>query len=497
MNNEEQRLNALHISRIIDSEDEEALENLAKLVSRICDVPIGMINFIDKNKQWTKSSVGWDIKEMPREDSFCSHTIREEENYMIVPDAKKDKRFKDSIYVKGEPNIRFYAGVNVHSPDGYRLGTICAIGRKPKKLSKHQLEGLQIFAKEVETHLKLRLNKKELEEMKLFEMTINSLPVNFYMYDSDGNIIHWNDNIRKTTGYSNDEIAKMSPLDYFPEKEKKRIQKHFDKVLKEGEASLESEIQKKDGTTAPFIFSASRFTNKDKTYLIGTSQDISEQKKTQQQLQESLKEKNVLLAEIHHRVKNNLAIIYSLIRLEELNGHSSDEETLLKTCLRIRSIALIHEIMYKTENFIHIDFSQVIESITDHIKEVYSNGSDKINFTYNIDSFPLNINQAIPCGLIVNELVANSWRHAFIAREKGNIKIGFVIQDGIITLRVKDDGVGLPDHIKPESSKSVGFLLVQQLSGQLNSNVQVQRNGGTEFIITFEKSDVKGSGSAL
>ena len=138
---EERRLEALDAYHILDTIPEKEFDDLTKLASNICNTPISLINLIDQNRQWTKSQQGWDIKEIPREDSFCQYTIQNEE-WMVVEDAHEDERFRESRFVQNDPNIRFYAGVNLTSSDGYNIGSLCVIDKEPRKLTEEQIEAV-------------------------------------------------------------------------------------------------------------------------------------------------------------------------------------------------------------------------------------------------------------------------------------------------------------------------------------------------------------------
>ncbi|MEX2632924.1 MAG: histidine kinase dimerization/phosphoacceptor domain -containing protein [Balneolales bacterium] len=216
------------------------------------------------------------------------------------------------------------------------------------------------------------------------------------------------------------------------------------------------------------------------------------------ELQESLTEKNLLLKEIHHRVKNNLAVISNLIQFEEINTVQREGNKVLQnTRLRIKSMALIHEFMYQSESLTHVIFDNFVDSITSHLKKDYPKNSNRINFVGTVDPITLNINQAIPCGLIINELVTNAWNHAYPHNEKGTISIKLTMKDELVSLNVSDDGIGLPNKIDPSTAESTGFSVIKQLCNQLKANTLTTRKNGTKIKITFKKSDLKGSSNAL
>lgn len=153
---ESDRLKALAEYHILDSAPEEAFDDLAKLASQICGVPMALVTLIDKDRQWFKANIGLGGTETPREQAFCAHAILEPENLLIVPDATRDKRFADNPSVLGDPNIRFYAGAPLLTPHGLPLGTLCVVDSQPRQLTPTQLYSLRILSRQVSYLLELR-----------------------------------------------------------------------------------------------------------------------------------------------------------------------------------------------------------------------------------------------------------------------------------------------------------------------------------------------------
>lgn len=151
--NEEQRLDELYQLNILDTAAEIRFDRYTSLVADIFDFPVVLVSLIDRERQWFKSAVGWGVKECPRDISFCGHTINDQ-GVMVVPDARKDKRFADNPLVKGEPHIRFYAGAVVHSPGGLPLGTLCLIDLQPREFTEKQCTRLLQFSALLESEIK-------------------------------------------------------------------------------------------------------------------------------------------------------------------------------------------------------------------------------------------------------------------------------------------------------------------------------------------------------
>ncbi|MBN2246022.1 MAG: PAS domain-containing protein, partial [Candidatus Aminicenantes bacterium] len=219
----------------------------------------------------------------------------------------------------------------------------------------------------------------------------------------------------------------------------------------------------------------------------GVIRDVTERMLFEEKLKASIKEKEVMLQEIHHRVKNNLQIISSLLRLQ--SSHIQDES--LKHIFnvsqdRIQSMALIHQMLYQSKNLNSVDLSDYIRKMISRLSSIYLNKNKNINFDVDIKNVNLSINQAIPCGLIINELVSNSLKHAFNPNQKGRIYVGISnTGKGNIQISVKDTGRGLPENFHIEITNSLGLTLVCDLIKQLRGTLTLKRDEGTEFEIIF------------
>jgi len=223
-------------------------------------------------------------------------------------------------------------------------------------------------------------------------------------------------------------------------------------------------------------------------------QEITERKRVEkvlreskQQIQSSLKEKDVLLKEIHHRVKNNMQIISSILRLQ--SRKIKDEEVLEifnQSQYRIKSMALIHEGLYQSEDLARIDFSDYIGRLKSHLFSAYGVGVRDIDFEMKVRDVHLDINRAIPCGLIISEIVSNSMKYAFPNGRKGKIDIKMHPDGkGKYILIVRDTGIGFPDGLDFHKTETLGMQIVTDLVEQLDGTIELRRNKGTKFKIVF------------
>jgi two-component sensor histidine kinase len=215
-------------------------------------------------------------------------------------------------------------------------------------------------------------------------------------------------------------------------------------------------------------------------------QEIAERKRAEEQIKASLKEKEMLLKEIHHRVKNNLQVISSLLYLQSQNIVDKPLlEMFLDSRNRVRSMALVHERLYQSRDLARVDFAEYIRNLVSYLFRSYEVHSNVIKQKINIADVSLGIDAAVPCGLILNELVSNSLKHAFPDGRVGEIRIGLSSDNGKFTLMVSDNGVGFPKDLDLRNTQSLGLQLVNTLVEQLEGTIELDRSGGTAFEITF------------
>lgn len=234
----------------------------------------------------------------------------------------------------------------------------------------------------------------------------------------------------------------------------------------------------------------------DSVRIIGTIQDITQRKIAEDKLKESLEEKELLLHEIHHRVKNNLQVISSLLRLQ--SRHIKDPNALQifkESQNRVSSIALVHEKLYNSKDMACVNFAEYIRDLTGDIIHFFRTDTQRIKLDLDLEDVKLNIETAIPCGLIINELITNSLKHAFISEEEGEIYIGIhkigENKDKIM-LTVADNGRGIPAQLDISKVDSFGLQLVTNLAKRIAGNINVDRENGTRVEIIFQELNYKG-----
>lgn len=233
------------------------------------------------------------------------------------------------------------------------------------------------------------------------------------------------------------------------------------------------------------------------TLIIEVSLDITDRKKAEEAMKQSLQEKEILLKEVHHRVKNNLQVISNILNLQSTLLTDPQARAAIRECQhRIKSMALVHEKLYQAGDLARIDLAGYLSSLVKSIFLEHQVNSDRIKLHLQIEPVDLDLNVAVPLGLILNELITNAFIHAFPDEREGNIWVSFRKRpDGLVELRVKDDGVGFPPDLDFKKSESLGLViintLVEQIEGQLEMKCGEKREAGTggpgtEFCLTFK-----------
>jgi PAS domain S-box-containing protein len=290
-------------------------------------------------------------------------------------------------------------------------------------------------------------------------------------------------------GYTMEELKDMPIVGLTPREVQAEYLRQIAMVHQKGHHTFEITFARKDGTVFPaFVDSTAVKDPGDRVlYRITNVQDITERKRVEQQMMSSLQEKEVLLKEIHHRVKNNLQIISSLLNLQ--SGKISGENPthmFLESQDRIRSMALIHEKLYQARDMARVDFAEYVRSLTANLVRSYMSGHN-VRVYVDIEGISLGIDTAIPCGLIINELVSNALKYAFPQDERGELHIGMCYDGNAYTLIVADNGVGLPRGFDFRETGTLGLQLVIMLVKQLDGMIDVDTTNGTLIRITFSE----------
>jgi len=315
---------------------------------------------------------------------------------------------------------------------------------------------------------------------------LNATKESIWLFSTQGHVLMANETALKRYGKAN-EVVVGRPIEIFPVD----LARSRGKRLREAvQSSRPVEFEDKRGemdfhhTFYPVIDGEGRVTS-----VVSFSRDITEHKKVEESLKASLDEKVILLKEVHHRVKNNLQIVASLLGLQAGRWKNPEViEVLQDTRNRVKSMALLHETLYRSENLGHINFADYLKGLCGQL--LYSSGpvTGRIRLEYQVVPLNLPLEQAVPCGLIVSELVSNALKHGFPGDRTGRILVGLIpVDEQTILLSIRDEGTGLPSDFKPDTSTGLGLKLVSGLTDQLGGILETETSPGegTTFRITF------------
>lgn len=365
-------------------------------------------------------------------------------------------------------------------------------------ISENELEMLKSFRHIVSHALsnaslleKTETMKESLEKEKAYlDQLLESSQEAVVTTDNFGNVLRVNSEFTNMFGYSKEEAVGRSIDDLLaPES----LYKEASSITRQTGAgkkyALETKRCCKDGKIIDVSLLAHPIKVGGKqvgSYAI--YRDISTRKKAEQKIKKSLREKEVLLREIHHRVKNNMQIISSLINLQSLRVKDKKTAKVLQSSQnRIKSMAIIHEKLYQSKDFTNVDLREYVKSLTNHLLTTFGVDRRKIRFHTDIKDIYLDINKAIPCGLIINELLTNSIKHAFPDGKSGEIKIAIRNHGNQKKeLFVSDNGRGMPENTDIENTDSLGLTLIKILAEeQLQGSLHLEKTKGTRFKIIF------------
>lgn len=340
------------------------------------------------------------------------------------------------------------------------------------------------------------------ESQRFIQKIADTVPVILYVYDFvDHRIVYSNRGVLELLGYPIDDLPNAKtefPVELLhPDDRSLMLQQRHQRWQSASENDiLQSEYRMRHCSGEWRYIQAqetlfARTSDGLPKQILGVAVDITDRKQTQQ-LQAALKEKEILLKEVHHRVKNNLQIIYSLLRIQGRQVKDPQVAAIfVESQNRIKSIALIHEKLYRSKDFSEIELKQYIPSLVTSLFSSYAIQTDLISFKTNVEGVSLDIDTAIPCGLIINELISNSLKYAFSKTETGEIYVEFrQTETGQISLVCRDNGMGIPKEFDLQNTRSLGLTLVKDLVEQLEGRMTIDHSSGTTFEITFPEKRV-------
>lgn len=306
-----------------------------------------------------------------------------------------------------------------------------------------------------------------------------------FMLDRDGNVGTWNGAAARLTGYSDAEVVGKSFAVFHPEP---LASTSLTDARDRGELLEEGWRQRKDGSRfwADVSITPMRSADGIDGYAI-VMRDASERRQQDQVLRQSLRERDVLLQEVHHRVKNNLQVISSLISMQVRRLEKGPiRDAIGETQSRVLAIALIHEKLYQSKDYAEVPLRDYTKSLAQNVFHALGVSMTEVALTLEIEDVSLGMDRAIPCGLVINELITNALKHAFPGG-KGSLRVAMSREGNQLRLIVADDGVGLPPAFDIRRARSMGLQLVGTLAKQLRAELVVRSEGGAAFQLTFDR----------
>lgn len=332
-------------------------------------------------------------------------------------------------------------------------------------------------------------DRKYAEEM--IRLAVEASPNGMIMTNHQGTIVMVNTTTETLFGYSREELIGQSIDILIPESHRAHHPELRKNYLKHPSARAMGHGRDlyglhKDGKEFPVEVGLNPTQTPQGFMVLASVIDITERKYQEEQLKAALKEKDLLLSEIHHRVKNNLQIIDSLLGMQSGMLLNSTVVSILKESQnRVKSMAMIHQILYESSDFSHVDFSSVVQSLVSNLSASYALDSSRVQINIDTDQVLLSIDTSIPLGLILNELCTNAMKYAFTENCAGNINISLkYLAANKLQVLVTDDGIGIPEEFDIENaSSSLGLQLVQLLSEQISAELTIQRKNPTSFSL--------------
>lgn len=304
----------------------------------------------------------------------------------------------------------------------------------------------------------------------------------------NGEIAYANNYAAHLCGYSTDELTQMKIWELDAGVTEKGWPAFRESLKNAQEPNFESTFQRRDGSEFPVEITMSFLHFQGEEHAFAYIRDVTDRKEAEAELQRRVAEKELLIREVHHRVKNNLTVISSLLNLQARQLEHAPEAAagIQESRDRIQAMTLVHKMLYQTDDFTSISMRSYVESLVRDLVRLH-NASERVALNLAVSDISLDVNRAIPCGIIINELVTNVFKHAMPANDNVSLSVGLEeVSEGWALLTVADGGPGLPEGFDAKKSSSLGMQLVDVLANQLRSKLEVESSSaGTKFAVRF------------
>ena len=474
--NEAERLSALQSYGILDTEPEQAFDDIVKLASRICDAPIAVVNLIDRGRQWFKAETGLGVRETPLDTSFCAHALLQEDG-MVIPDATRDARFECNPLVTGEAGLRFYAGRLLKSADGHALGTLCVLDSqaRPEGLTPLQAETLDVLARQVMAQLELRRAIREREDAAQaladseakFRAIADSMPQMVWSTLPDGFHDYYNARWYEFTGVPAGSTDGEGWNNVFHPEDQARAREVWSHSLATGDLyEIEYRLRRADGVYRWTLGRATPIRN-DAGEIIrwfGTCTDIEELKRSEAG-------KDLLSQELSHRIKNIFAVVSSLIALSA-REHPEAKAFAASVRDRINALARAHEFVRP-----HSEVSQpligdtTLHTFLNALFKPYVDATGRSRVVIEGEDATFDDQAATSVALLFHELATNAAKYGALSVAGGTVLLRTRnVGDRFILTWTERDGP--PIAGKPARQGFGSALSAMSVEGQLGGRLE-------------------------
>jgi PAS domain S-box-containing protein len=359
------------------------------------------------------------------------------------------------------------------------------------RFGRRELEILSFVSSQVAMAIERKRSEEALQESEEKYRTLVENASQAIVIVQDGKLKFVNRMASEITGYPEPELLSMPFLEFVHPDDRAMVsERHVRRLKGEGPVhKYEFRLVNKGGDSKWVEINAVLVTWEGQPATLNFLGDITERRQAEEMIHASLQEKEVLLREIHHRVKNNMQVISSLFNLQAGRAGNEEIKGMLKEAqARIRSMSLVHEKLYQSGNLSRINFGGYINSLALHLVQAYGARPGLVRLETEFEDVTLDIASAMPCGLLLNELISNAIKHAFPDNQAGVIRIGLKRRPGdLIEILVADDGIGFPEGLDFRKAESFGLQIVNLLAHQLEATIELDRTNGTAFTVTFRE----------
>jgi PAS domain S-box-containing protein len=485
------------VQRILDGiaprTGREFFRALVDYLCNVCEVEYAFVGAIDPDNQESVRTIAvshrgvatdnftYDLRETPCErvigHALCSY-----------PNGVQQAFPHNTMLV--EMGIEGYLGTPLWFSNGQALGLIVLLHNRSMPNPEQAEVVLRVVAARAGAELERQradaaLHESE-EQLRIF---VENAPAGVAMFDRELRYLSYSRRWLTDYGLGEQNLIGRSHYEVFPNMPDRWKEIHRRCLTGIPERCEQDRFERVDGTADYLRWEIQPWT--DATGAIGGlvffTESITDQVNSQEQLKTSLREKESMLKEIHHRVKNNLQVISSLLSLQAANVTQPDACSVLSESQnRVRAMALVHETLYQSRDLADVDLSRYLGELCGHLFRSYGVDSSRVLLDLDVEAVNISLDRTIPCGLLVNEVVSNSLKHAFPGDRSGKITVRVRKElDGWLRLTLADDGVGLPAEVVIDKSPTLGLKLVQILSEQLGAKFSIKRTEGTQFEILF------------